>query len=190
MKQKHENLKAMLECAIMAALAAVLSTIRIIKLPLGGSVTLLSMLPICLFAIRRGTRWGLICGFLHGFMQLAFDFGEVIGWGLTPAALAGCIVFDYLIAFTVIGFSGIFRAHGRRGVISGTVFAIVLRFLSHLLSGVLLASAWLPDSWDNPFLYSVCYNGAFMLPELIFTAAAVWLLSGIPAFSGLSEPRG
>ena len=179
----------MIECAIMIALATVLSMIKLYEAPLGGSVTLLSMLPICVLSIRLGLKWGLTGGFLYAMLQMFLDLGKVISWGLTPAALIGCIVFDYLLAFTVIGLAGTFRTVGRIGMIAGIAMALFLRFCSHLVSGTLIFDIWMPDGWGNPFIYSVAYNGAYMLPELLFTVIAVMILTKTPAFRHLLNNR-
>lgn len=175
-------LRSMIECAMMVALATVLSMIKLYEAPLGGSVTLLSMLPVSVLSIRLGLKWGLTGGFLHAVIQMFLDLGRVISWGLTPAALIGCIVFDYLLAFTVIGLAGAFRNHGRFGMVFGIAMALFLRFCSHLVSGTVIFDVWMPEGWGNPFIYSVAYNGAYMLPELIFTVAAVLILTRTPAF--------
>ena len=180
--QMRTNLRAMIECAIMVALATVLSMIKLYEAPLGGSVTLLSMLPVSVLSIRLGLKWGLTGGLLHALLQLFLDLGKVLSWGLTPAALIGCLVFDYLVAFTVIGLAGILRSRGRIGMIIGIAAALFARFCSHLVSGTLIFDVWMPDGWGNPFVYSVAYNGAYMLPELIFTVVAVILLTKTPAF--------
>ncbi len=180
--QRSSKLRAMIECAIMIALATVLSMIKLYEAPLGGSVTLLSMLPISVLSIRLGLKWGLAGGFLHATLQMFLDLGKVVSWGLTPAALIGCLVFDYLVAFTVIGLAGLFRTKGRIGMICGIALALFLRFCSHLVSGTVIFDVWMPDGWGSPFIYSVAYNGAYMLPELIFTVAAVILLTKTPAF--------
>ncbi|MBQ7982504.1 MAG: energy-coupled thiamine transporter ThiT [Clostridia bacterium] len=176
------RLRAMIECAIMVALATVLSTIKLYEAPFGGSVTLLSMLPVSVLSIRLGLKWGITGGFLYARLQMFLDLGKVTSWGLTPAALIGCIIFDYLLAFTVIGLAGLFRKRGRIGMIIGIALAMFLRFCSHLVSGTLIFDIWLPDGWANPFVYSVAYNGAFMLPELIFTVVAVIILTKTAAF--------
>ena len=98
--------------AVMIALSAVLSLVTIFHMPLGGSVTLFSMLPVCLLSIMFGCRWGFLCAFAYSLTQLALGIGEVAGWGLTPAALTGCILFDYLLAFTALGFAGTAAAAG------------------------------------------------------------------------------
>ena len=180
---KHKpNLRDMIACAMMVALATVLSMIKLYEAPLGGSVTLLSMLPISVLSIRLGLSWGLTGGFLHAMIQMFLDLGRVISWGLTPAALIGCIVFDYLLAFTAIGLAGILRRHGRGGMVLGIALALFLRFCSHLVSGTLIFDVWMPDGFANPFVYSVIYNCQYMLPELGFTVIAVMILTKTPAF--------
>ena len=180
--KKRPNLRSMIECAIMVALATVLSMITLYEAPLGGSGTRLSMLPVSVLSIRLGLRWGLTGGFLYALLQMFLDLGKVISWGLTPAALVGCIVFDYLLAFTVIGLAGAFRGFGRIGMVGGIAMGLFLRFCSHLVSGTLIFDIWMPDGWANPFVYSVVYNCQYMLPELIFTIIAAMVLTKTPAF--------
>ncbi len=186
---KKRDLRALIECAVMVALATVLSLIKICKLPLGGSVTLLSMLPVCVLSIRFGLKWGLSGGFVYAVLQFLLGAAEVFSWGLTPAALIGCFIFDYLLAFTVIGLAGAFRALGRMGMIAGITLALFLRFCSHLVSGTLIFDIWMPEGWANPFVYSVVYNGAFMLPELVLTVIAAVLLTKTPAFRRLLDGK-
>lgn len=154
--------------AVMIALSAVLSLVTIFHMPLGGSVTLFSMLPVCLLSIMFGCRWGFLCAFAYSLTQLALGIGEVAGWGLTPAALTGCILFDYLLAFTALGFAGIFRKHGVPGYIAGIALAVFLRLVSHFISGTIFFASWAPEEW-NLVLYSLAYNSAYMLPEFAFT---------------------
>jgi len=169
--------KTLVECAIMVALATVLSLIKVFKMPWGGSVTLLSMLPICFASVRHGVKWGFGTAFVYSCIQLVLGItmDGLLGWGLTGGMLVACILLDYIIAFTVLGVSGIFAGKGTAGVIGGTALAIALRLLSHVLSGVYVFKSigllWDAIQIDNPWLYSLGYNGAFMLPELILTLA-------------------
>ena len=48
---KNEKVLTLVEGAVMVALATVLSFVKIVHLPWGGSITLLSMLPIIVFSI-------------------------------------------------------------------------------------------------------------------------------------------
>lgn len=176
MSSKKTSVKKLTVSAIAIALSAVLSLIKIFTMPLGGSVTLLSMLPVCMLSIMYGCKWGLFCSFIYSLTQLMLGIGAVAGWGLTPAALVGSIVFDYIIAFTVLGTAGAFRRHGVPGYIAGISMALVLRAASHVVSGVIFFASWAPEGWD-PLVYSVSYNGTFMLPEIAFTiAGTVFLL--------------
>lgn len=178
----NNKTKVLVEGAVMVALATVLSFIRVFKLPWGGSITLLSMLPIVLFSIRRGVRSGLTVSLVYALLQFAQGIMDgLFGWGLTPAMLVACILLDYIGAFTVLGIAGLFRKKGLPGWIGGITLAVVLRFLFHFLSGVVIwksfGSLWNGFSTENTYLYSFLYNGCYMLPELIFTlAGAVALL--------------
>ena len=177
--------KILVEGAIMVALATVLSFIRVFKLPWGGSITLLSMLPIVLFSIRRGIKAGLTVSFLFSLVQFFQGIIDgLFGWGLTPVSLIACILLDYLIAFTVLGLAGIFRKKGVTGWICGIAFAVMLRFIMHFLSGVIIwksfGQLWGDFFTENTVLYSLLYNGAYMLPEMIFTIIGAVVLLKAP----------
>jgi thiamine transporter len=51
------------ESALLIAVAAVLSVLKIVDMPAGGSVTACSMLPLLLVSYRHGTKWGLFTAF-------------------------------------------------------------------------------------------------------------------------------
>ena len=180
---KKTNLLA--EGAAMVALATVLSFIRIIKMPWGGSVTLLSMLPITIYSIKNGVKNGLVVSFVFAIIQFVQGIMDgLFGWGLTPGALVACIVIDYLLAFTVLGLAGLFRDKGLGGWIGGTVLAVALRLVMHFLSGVLIwhsfGELWGGFSTESTVLYSLLYNGAYMVPEMIFTTIGAVVLLKAP----------
>lgn len=173
--------------AIFVALATVLSLIKVYKLPLGGAVTLLSMLPIVMISVMLGVKWGLGTAFVYSLAQLALDLGEVLTWGLTPASLVGTILLDYIFAFTVLGLAGLFAKKGYLGICLGSVFVMVLRFLCHFVSGIIIFDIWC--EWDSVWFYSLCYNGSFMLPELILTTVAAVLLFRLPQVKELMNQQ-
>ena len=182
---KTTKTKILVEAAIMIALATVLCYIRIIKLPWGGSVTLLSMLPIIIFSIRHGVKQGMFASFVFSLIQ--FGQGVLDGlfaWGLTPAMLIACILLDYIGAYSVIGVAGVFKNKGFKGWIGGTVIAVVLRYIINVLSVIVIwhsiGTIWESFSTDNEIIYSIVYNGAYMLPELIFTLVGAIALLKIP----------
>jgi thiamine transporter len=175
----------LVEGAIMIALATILSYVRVYKLPWGGSITLLSMLPIVLFSIKNGVKRGLEVSFLFSLIQLGQGVVDgLFGWGLTTVTLTGCIFFDYIFAFTVIGLAGLFGKKGDIGWIAGTVIALLLRFACHFTTGVIIwksyGELWGGFSTDNTYLYSLLYNSSYMLPEIIFTTVGAFVILRIP----------
>ena len=181
--------------AMMLALAFVLSYFTLWKMPFGGTVTPLSMLPICFVSIKFGLKWGLGTAFCYSWLQFIQAVGEISAWGLTPGMLAATILLDYVLAFTVLGLSGILRKKGAGGMIAGTAVACVLRFLVHFASGVILWANFekfvaFGVEWVNhPVLYSACYNGAFMLPETALTVAGIVVLALVPQVKKLIKPE-
>ncbi len=194
---KRNATKMLIEGALMLALAIVLSLITPFQklLPFGGSITLCSMLPICLYSIKHGVGKGLGVSFLFA----AFQFGQgavrdgLFGWGLTAGMLIVCILCDYFIAYTVIGLAGMFRKKGLAGWISGVVIALLLRFLSHVISGVYVFAStgkiWeeLDFVAENKYIYSIVYNGAYMLPEIILTVIMTVILFQVPQIRKLMQ---
>ena len=87
---KNNNTKKLAACAVMVALGAVLSMIKVLQMPFGGSVTLLSMLPCAMISIMYGLKWGFAASFVESVVQLAFGItmDGILGWGMTGAALA------------------------------------------------------------------------------------------------------
>lgn len=191
---KHEKIKKLTVSAVLLALSTVLSMIKVWQMPLGGSVTLLSMLPICLISVLFGVGYSIAPCLLYGIVQMFLD--NPFGWGLTQQILIGSIVFDYILAFGVLCFAGIFRKKGTLGITAGVTISCGLRFLSHALSGVVFFSnleqfQLFGETFANrPVLYSVCYNGFYMLPELILTVVGAVLLKKSGAMNrmiGLTE---
>ncbi len=172
---KNQKTKILAECAILVALSTVLSFVKIWNMPWGGSVTLLSMLPVCYVSVRHGIKWGMGTAFVYSVIQLFFGIvlDGLLAWGLTAGMLAACIVLDYIAAFSLLGISGLFRKWGFSGIVAGTALAVASRFVCHLLSGVFVfASAgklWEGFETANVWLYSLVYNGCYMLPELVLT---------------------
>ncbi len=190
---KNTKTIMLVEGAVMIALAVVLSFVKVYKLPWGGSITLLSMLPICLFSIKYGVLKGLAVSLVYALAQMFIDLAEVLSWGLTPVSLISCILIDYILAYTVIGFAGIFRNHGVPGRVAGTMFALFLRFVAHFISGVFIwgsfGELWEGFSTDNSYLYSFLYNGSYMLPEIVFTAIGAVILFSVPATKRILAPQ-
>ena len=168
--------------AVLIALATALSFVKIINMPWGGSVTLLSMLPIAVISIHFGIKAGVCSSFIYACIQLLFGItmDGLFAWGLTVPMLLACILLDYIIPFTAIGLSGLFRNKGRIGALAGTALAIGIRFICHIISGVVIfASAgmlWEGFATDSSLLYIIIYNGCYMLPEMVLTMLGAFFL--------------
>lgn len=164
-KPARRNATRMLcEGAIMVALSQILSYIKLMELPNGGSLTP-AMFPILLFAVRWGLADGLLAGFVFGLLQLMFDGAYAWGWQ--------SMLLDYLVAFTPLGLAGLFRGKSW-GLFAGTLAGCLARFAIHYISGVtvykiLAPTEFLNWTFSSPALYSLVYNGSYMLPNTIIT---------------------
>ena len=164
----RERIIKLTTTALMLALALILSFIKVYEMPQGGSITAVSMMPIILIAYLYGTKWGIFTGFAYSLLQLITDFSSLRG--LSIGTFVAAIFLDYIIAFSVLGLAGMFKDKFKNKALEitlGTIIAVTLRFFAHFLSGFLLWSAYAEDM--NPILYSLVYNGSYMLPELIIT---------------------
>ena len=183
---KHTNLRRTAEGAVMVALATVLSFLKLVQFPWGGAITILSMLPIVVFTLRWGILHGLTVSFTYSLIQLGQGIlmDGLLGWGLTPTALVACILLDYVCAFSALCLAGLFGNKTVGAILGGTVLALMLRFGFHYCSGVLIfhsfGELWEGFSTDNTWLYSLLYNGAYMLPETVFTTAGALVLFKTP----------
>ena len=174
--------RVMSEGAMMIALATVLSLIKLWEMPYGGSVTMFSMLPIVLMSYRHGPKWGLFTAFTHSILQLIMGIKNV-GYCATIGAQIACILLDYTFAFSVLGLASLFSKPFKNrtvGVCLGTAIVGALRFFCHFLSGIFLWGSYQPtDGWISKlptWLYSIVYNGMYMLPEVIITVIGAVLL--------------
>lgn len=175
MKKMKEKTEKLVVSAMFIALSTVLSVIPAIQLPFGGKMTLLSMLPVMLIPLKYDFKWGVLTSLVYALIQMALSFAKVLSWGLTPTVLIAAFLLDYIFAYWVLCFSGAFKKFGYKGHILGIVVALVLRFVMHFISGIVL---WgdIAEEGIGAIIYSITYNGSYMLPELIFTVIAVVIL--------------
>ncbi|AQS02717.1 MULTISPECIES: energy-coupled thiamine transporter ThiT [Clostridium] len=130
---------------IALALATILKMLRLYHFPQGGSITLGSMIPVLLIAFIYGPEVGCLTGFLYGVITLILD-----PYILHPVQ----VLFDYPLPFTALGLAGFFKQ--RRLV--GVSIAILVRFLCHLISGIVFFGSFAPEGM-SPVVYSLLVNG-------------------------------
>lgn len=177
MSQTNSKTRIMVEGAMLIALATILSYVKLYDLPQGGSITL-EMLPLVIMAYRNGTKWGCLTGFVHGLLQMIIGFSNVL-YCATLLSQIGCILLDYVLAFTALGLAGIFigKINNRIAAVTvGAVFAGFLRFVCSFLSGWLLWGSYAPEG-TGPVVYSLVYNGSYMIPNIIIMAVIVAILA-------------
>lgn len=170
--------RKLVESAMLIAVGTVLSLLKI-DMPMGGGLTLCSMLPLVLVSHRYGWKWGAVTAFVYSVLQMLLGLDNVrYASGFIMAA--GIVLLDYIVAYTVIGLSALaesFVKDGRKAVVLGIVVTFVLRFVCHFITG-----AWIWDAlWPNEFgmasvVYSAAYNGWYMGGELILTVLVTMLI--------------
>lgn len=166
----------LVECAMMIAIASVLSMVKLIDLPYGGSVTIASMLPIVLISYRHGLGWGLGSGLAYGVIQQLLGL-NTLGWVSGWQSIVAVILLDYIVAFAVLGLAGVFRGMKSQStaLVCGSLLVGVLRYICHVISG---ATVWaglsIPD--EAALLYSFAYNATYMLPEIIVLVIVTYYL--------------
>ena len=167
--------KTIARAGICIGLSFALSYVQLFKLPQGGTITLASMLPIMLFAYVYGAKKGVAVGLIYGILQSVQD-----PFIIHPAQF----LLDYPIAFTMLGFAGVFSRFKPLEKLPQVKFALgaavatVLRFAAHVLSGVFAFGAYAVDSGaSNLLLYSVAYNSFVFVDMAIVIAVGALLLS-------------
>jgi len=159
---KEVNTRVLAEVAVSVALAYVLNLIIVYHLPQGGSITLGSMVPILILALRRGPRIGVFAGAVFGLVQLFLG-----GYWFTLIQ----VLLDYPVAFACLGLAGFFK----KSPMVGVAVSSAARFVCHFVSGVVFFGEYAPPEL-GPVVYSAVYNGSYMLPEMVISIAVVYLL--------------
>ena len=213
MQSKTKRLTESAMLMAVAVVLEVVGRTVIPPMPFGGQLTLVSMLPIVLISYRHGVRWGLTAALAYSLVQMAlggntvaaafqpgyFGDGTMIG-----NAILMCLL-DYVLAYTALGLGGCFRnriADKGLALMSGGLVAMGCRYLAHIFSGYILFAGWAEwfftqegfPAWGaalvgsvSPnalgWLYSIVYNGMYMVPEMILTAIAAVLVAKIPGIT-------
>ena len=180
MQAKNLTVRRMVESAILVALATVLSIFKI-DMPMGGGLTVCSMLPLVVLSHRWGWKWGAVSALVYSVLQLLLgldNVGYAAAGGMAMAV--GCVVLDYIVAYFVIGFSGIFDGPGknhRAAMAIGIAVTFFLRFLCHFITGFWIWNALWPNEFGmTGLVYSAAYNGWYMAAELAVTETVAMLL--------------
>lgn len=204
---------AMTECAIMIALATILSLIKVFELPWGGSITAASMLPLVIVGYRHGIKWGILSSVIYSLIQMLLG-GSTISAAFLPGddqmkwyLAVIMVLLDYFFAFSLVGLSGLFRNKNKpsKSLALGALVGTSARFVMHFLSGWILWGAWaayffegfdettggsfgkfIINTFDGQMLacvYSLIYNAMYMIPEILITVILAIFIGKIPYIS-------
>jgi len=169
--------RMLVEGALMIAVGTVLSLLKLVDLPYGGSITLASMFPIILVAYRHGTPFGLLCGLVYAILQQLLGL-KTLSWVTTAASVIAVIMLDYIVAFAVTGLGGVFRDKFKNQsgeLVAGSLLVCVLRYICHVISGCTVwAGLSIPTA--GALVYSFAYNATYMIPETIIVAIVAYYL--------------
>lgn len=206
----NSKTKRLTTTGVFIALGTILSMIKVFDLPYGGSITLFGMVPIIIIGYKYGVKWGLFSGFIYSILQgvLGATTSQAFAGMYDPEAAAKSVFnivlmafIDYIVAFTVLGMSGMFKKKIKNDTVAiglGTAVVVLLRLVAHFLSGWILwgsyAEWFFTDVMNNSFgqsilanfsgqglavIYSLVYNSCYMLPELGVTLVGVLALMAV-----------
>ena len=153
----NENVRVLVEVALLIAMSLVLGEVKLFKMPMGGSVHPAAMLPLVLIGLRHDTKWGLLGCFAYSILHMIIGGFE----GLTLWS----VLLDYILAYTFIGLTGLFK--GKKNALwIAMPFAALVRFIFSFIAGVTIYAEYAPEG-SNVWLYSFTYQASYLLPELI-----------------------
>lgn len=194
----------------LAAVLEFVAKMIIPEMPFGGQVTIVSMLPVILVGWKYGIGKGLVTGFVYSLVQMILGMKTISAMVLPSSedylgsvgAVVLMIAFDYVLAYTVLGLGAMYKKTIKKDYISlplGAFTVLLLRYICHIISGYILFGAWAEwfftqegfYSWGetimNTFsgnglslIYSIIYNGFYMVPEIIITTIVAIIISKIP----------
>lgn len=176
------------ETAIMLALAVGLSYVKIMELPMGGSITLFSQVPIIIIGYRYGAKWGISTGVVYGVLQMLLQGLGNFAYVKGIVAYLVLILADYVLAFMALGLGGaIFKKMKNQTVALalGAFAGSAIRFICHFVSGVTIWADY-ADGWKSVWQYSAAYNGSYMAIEAAISVAAVIALSLVLDFNAVN----
>ena len=173
---KTQTTRRLVESALMIAVGTVLSVLKVDSLwAFGGGLTIGSMVPLVLISHRWGIKWGTFTAFVYSLLQLILGVDNT-QYATSIGMAIAIILLDYVIAYTVIGLAAMFGS-SRPGIIGGVVVTLGIRFLCHFLSGWMIWDALFPNELGmTSAVYSLWYNGSYMLPEILITAVLACIL--------------
>jgi len=169
------NAAMIAKAAICVALAYILSMIKIFRMPMGGSVTLVAMYPLILFAVAFGPLEGMLIGCVYGLLQLMID-----PYVIHPLQL----LVDYPMAYAALALACVsakLPMHDRLKLPAAVLLGYLGRYALAVLSGVVFFAEYAGE--QNALIYSLVYNVGYLGPEALvcMVVAAIPGMNRLPA---------
>lgn len=201
----------------LAAVLEIVAKMIIPEMPFGGQVTIVSMLPVVLVGWKYGIGKGIVTGFIYSLVQMALGVKTISALIMPASEeylgnignVVLMFIFDYIVAYTVLGLGAIYKRKIKDNCLSltlGTLTVLTLRYISHIISGYILYGAWAEwfftqdgfYSWGETIMnkfsgnmlslvYSIIYNGFYMIPEIIITTIVATVIGKIPQITKLKK---
>lgn len=171
-KEKFST-KKMAFSSMAIALAVITSYAKLYSFPMGGSITLFSMLFVVLVGYWYGLRTGIMVAITYGLVQLIVD----------PYIISiPQMLIDYIFAFGALGLSGLF-CNRKHGLVLGYITGILGRYVFAFLSGWIFFGQYAADWGMSAPVYSAVYNIIYIAAEGAITIIVI----SIPAVSKALE---
>ena len=167
----------MTDVAILLGIAFVLQLITflfvVFNIGIGGSISI-SMIPLFIIIYRHGFPIGALAGVLYGLFEMALYSVMVAALAESLGVYLAIIALDYVVAFGILSVSSFIfklRPHHVGVFAAGIVVGGLLRYATHVVSGVLLFRDWLAFEYpDLPYLLgSMALNALYMGPSIVAT---------------------
>ena len=172
---KKTSTRMLAEGGVSIALALALSYLKIPIAALGGSIDFV-MVPLIVFAYRWGLLKGLLAGFAFGTLKFFLAGGAAVNWQ--------SMLLDYSVAYAFVGFAGVLKKQKNMLPLAALIGCIA-RFIVHFVSGITIYAEYATPTADffglsvatpGAVLFSIVYNGAYMLPNTIIAVIVCAIL--------------
>lgn len=175
-REKRVDVKSLTISALMVAIALVLGMFQLFRMPQGGAITPLSMLPIALCSYLLGTRNGVMAGVSLGLLNLIIN-----PYVIHPVQL----LMDYPIAFGAMGIGGVVR-NKKNGLTKGYLLGVFGRYVCAVISGIVFFGSYAPANF-NAVTWSLWYNLTYLGVEAVITVIIISIPPVKKGFEGLKS---
>ena len=181
MKQRKEII-SLCEVAIFAAIGFVLDFASNLYsgffFPSGGSISF-AIIAVIILSFRRGPLYGMACGLIVGLLDLTDGFYTVTDTWYKAFLQVG---FDYIFTYMFAGIVGVFKPLYKKVNVKilmffSTLIACLIKFSFHFFSGVLYWPEFPNQPYSERVIYSLIYNGTYMLPTTILSLIIVFIIT-------------